>query len=170
MPHVLGVSPFWQVKAQNTPGPMWELGIVISIGSFPKVLYLTSVVYRHIHWSLRSKDLTAKPSADFQRKSQSVSRFFSPMQSYPPQWSVLQIYLIMGPGIPETCCLSLQLRKPVRLCLGSPLSRQGAGEPHGALLICCLSLREDWTAYCPMSEYFYFTYFVWFASCLRWAG
>lgn len=147
-------------KNTNFPSPMWELEISVSASSFPKVLYLASVVYMHVLQSLFSQNLTEKPSADFQRVNQSSS--FSLLCKAALQNSVLQMYLFICLGIPEIQRVCLQLKKPIRLSLPGVTTpcRQRAGDIHWTLLTYCLSLKEHWTTYSPMLDTFVSFFFL----------
>lgn len=165
-------STSWLVRTQNIPSLMWELRIIISASSFSKVLYLASVVHMHMHRSLFSQDLNEKPSADFQRVNRSFS--FSLLWKTILLLSVLfykYIYFFFSVLVflkPAMCLFNLE--RLVGSAWAQPLSRQGVGGIHWALLIHCFSVREHRTACCSMPEYLCFIYFVWFSSCLRWVG
>lgn len=141
MPHVLWASTSWLVRTQNIPSLVWELGIIIPASSFPKVLYLASVVHMHMHQSLFSQDLTEKPSADFQRVNQSFSFSLLCKTILLPSVLFYKYIYFFCLGIPKTCCVSLQFRKTIiRLCLGSSSLQAGSwghslGSPH-SLLFC----------------------------------
>lgn len=165
MSHVLWASTPWLVRTQNIPSPMWELRIIISASSFPKVLYLASVVYMHMHWSLFSQDLTEKASADFQRVNQSFS--FSLLCTtifLPSALSYKYIYFSALVFLKPAVCL-FNLGRLLGSAWAPPLSRQRVGDIHWALLIHCFSVREHWTACWLMPEYICFIYFVWFSNC-----
>lgn len=144
---------------------MWELGIFISASSSPKAFYLASVVYLHKNWPLFSKDFTEKPSADFQRMRVRVSLLFSLCKaSLPTAVSAngsTHLPCLLGP------CLSLLLRKTLRLWLASPSPQAGSCR-HSLWALHLLPFSQG-TVNCLLFivRILLFHIFVWFSGCFK---
>lgn len=163
MSHVLWVSTLWLLKTQNIPSENWGLS------------FLLALFQRFFTWHQLFTCLCTNhyPVKTWQKSALHIARDLSFSFSLLCKAILLPRdpsckYIYFSASVFLKLAVSLQLRKSVRLCLGSPSLQAGSwgyslGAPHSWL--CCQGTLK---CLLPNVWILLFHMFIWFCGSLKW--